>query len=178
MFSEDDYRYLFFFLLLQTPQLCLPHKQQPRILTETVEFGSRRGELIYPPVETECMRAASVGTVPCVFNASLRGGMGMQPVSGSGHIQYAGITPGSSEEMRTLALSLPSRAVDKKNNQKWREQKCPSRRSVCPVDSPRREISEKMEDWKGLREGKHAVAAAAAAADGFMMHRKLHVFGV
>lgn len=128
------------------------------------------------------MRAASVGTVPCVFNASLRGGMGMQPVSGSGHIQYTGITPGSSEEMRTLALSLASRAVDKKKKkQKWREQKWPSRRSVCPVDSPRREISEKMEDWKGLREGKHAVAAAAAAADGFMMHRKLHVkhiFGV
>lgn len=65
-----------------------------------------------PPVEMECVRAASVGTVACVFNASLRGGMGMQPVSGSGHIQYAGITPGSSEEMRTLALSLAPRAVD------------------------------------------------------------------
>lgn len=87
-----------------------------------------------PPVEMECVRAASVGTVACVFNASLRGGMGMQPVSGSGHIQYAGITPGSSEEMRTLALSLASRAVDKKIFLKMARAKVP----ISPQCLPRR----------------------------------------
>lgn len=94
---------------------------------------------------------ASEGTVAWVFNASLRGGMGTQSVSGSGHIQYGGITPGSSEEMRTLALSRTSRTVDKN---KIARAKGSSRCRVCPVDSPRRrsEILEKMEDSKGIAE--------------------------
>lgn len=100
--------------------------------------------------------------------------MGLQPVSGSGHIQYGGITPGSSEEMRTPALSLHVPCRARKQNRG--STKCSSRRRVCPVDSPRRsEILEKMEDSRGLRDGKHAVAAAAAAADGSGMYRKLHV---
>lgn len=108
-----------------------------------------------PPVEMECVRAASVGTLACVFNASLRGGMGMQPVSGSGHIQYAGITPGSSEEMRTSALSLASRAMDKikkqKNkNKKWPEQNGPSRRVWC---LPRRLSKEGNHGEDGRVEG-------------------------
>lgn len=63
------------------------------------------GELIYPrsPGGTECVCAC--GDSGCVFNASLLGGSGMQFVSGSGHIQYRGITPGSSEEMRSLSSS-------------------------------------------------------------------------
>lgn len=67
------------------------------------------GELIYPqsPGGNECVSACGDGS--CVFNASLLGGMGMRLLSGSGHIQYRGITPGSSEEMRTL--SFPSRSV-------------------------------------------------------------------
>lgn len=64
------------------------------------------GELIYPqsPGGNECVCAC--GDSGCVFNASLLGGMGMRLVSGSGHIQYRGITPGSSEEMKTLSPSL------------------------------------------------------------------------
>lgn len=102
-----------------------------------------------PPVEMECVRAASVGTVACVFNASLRGGMGMQPVSGSGHIQYAGITPGSSEEMRTLALSLAPRAVDTFFFLKMARAKVP----ISPQCLPRRLSEEENLGEDGRLEG-------------------------
>lgn len=60
---------------------------------------------------------SACGDGSCVFNASLLGGMGMRLLSGSGHIQYRGITPGSSEEMRTLfPLSLCVSVMDKTNH--------------------------------------------------------------
>lgn len=61
---------------------------------------------------------SACGDGGCVFNASLLGGMGMRLLSGSGHIQYRGITPGSSEEMRTLSLSPSLRVsvMDKTNH--------------------------------------------------------------
>lgn len=64
----------------------------------------------------ECVRACGDGG--CVFNASLRGSAGMQLLSGSGHVQYRGITPGSSEEMRTLAFPSHSSVsvMDKTNH--------------------------------------------------------------
>lgn len=63
---------------------------------------------IYPqsPAGNESVCACRDGS--CVFNASLLGGMGMRLLSGSGHIQYRGITPGSSEEMRILSSPLSS----------------------------------------------------------------------
>lgn len=90
-------------------------------------------------------------TVACVFNASVRGGTGLQPVSGSGHVQYGGITPGSSEEMRTPALSLHVLCRDRKQNRG--SKKCSSRHSVCPVDSPRRSNLGEDARFKGIARG-------------------------
>lgn len=104
--------FCFVFTSIQSVPLCLPHKQQSHI-PDDYRAGEPWGwthlpTIPCPPpslVEIECARAC--GDSGCVFNASLRGGMGMRPVSGSGHIQYRGITPGSSEEMRTHSLPLP-----------------------------------------------------------------------
>lgn len=65
------------------------------------------GELIYPQCPGGYERTGACGDSGGVFNASLLGGMGVQLLSGSGHIQYRGITPGSSREMKnSLSLSL------------------------------------------------------------------------
>lgn len=169
--------FVFFYVLpnpstLFTSQTTASHSQTAELRAARVNSSTHN-----PPGGNGVRAHAPVGTMACVFNASLRGGMGMQPVSGSGHIQYGGITPGSSEEMRTPALSLHVPRRDWKQNRAGT--KCWFRSGVCPVDSPRRsEILEKMEDSQGLWAGKHAVAAAAAAATaagGFVMYRKLHV---
>lgn len=61
-------------------------------------------EPIYPQSPGGNERTSACGDSGDVFNASLLGGMGMQLLSGSGHIQYRGITPGSSEEMKNSRL--------------------------------------------------------------------------
>lgn len=126
-----------------TPQRPLWWFQRRRRLKRSILFTSQTtathfqwlqnkepwGELIYPqsPGGNECVSACGDGS--CVFNASLLGGMGMRLLSGSGHIQYRGITPGSSEEMRTL--SFPSHSV----SLWWIKQitlpKCLSRCNAC-----------------------------------------------
>lgn len=115
MISAARLLFMFSFFVLSSPASKALHSvyltNNSHTFPMTTGQGSRGGELIYPQspspslVEIECARAC--GDSGCVFNASPRGGMGMQPVSGSGHIQYRGITPGSSEEMRTHSLPLP-----------------------------------------------------------------------
>jgi len=77
-----------------------------RTFPMTTEQGAVGGGLIFPQFlgGSECVSAC--GNSGCVFNASLLGGMGIGLLSGSGHIQYRGITPGSSEEMRTRSSPL------------------------------------------------------------------------
>lgn len=104
------------------------------------------GELINPqsPGGNECVSAC--GDSGCVFNASRLGGMGIQFLSGSGHIQYRGITPGSSEEMRAFSLFPSHSAMDKTNHTTKIQTRC----NVCLTLLGGREFLEMTDDSKGF----------------------------
>lgn len=96
----EDKRYLF--LKNKNDSRDRGQKESP---SWALSVRIRGGELIYPQSPGGHERTSACGDSGGVFNASLLGGMGVQLLSGSGHIQYRGITPGSSREMKN-SLSL------------------------------------------------------------------------
>lgn len=96
---------------------------------------------------------APVGLLAAFLMPASEVAWGMLLLSGSGHMQYRGITPGSSDEMRILSFhrSLLVSLWRIKTNHTSKTSVWP----YCLSFSPgRQEISKKIEDSGGLRSGK------------------------